>query len=191
MEMSILQRDALTELINIAFSRTAASLSELTGNRVDLDVPTVDVYPIQQLPGVLAEFVSGDVATVHQIFAGTVAGDALLLLNHDGALNLVDLLTASDAPTARFAESSKEVLSEVGNILLNACLGVFGDLLHVRFTFTVPRLHLDDLAVLLHSLVIDKDELRHALVVGAMFRLQDSEVRAAWLSSWASPRSTC
>jgi chemotaxis protein CheC len=72
--------------------------------------------------------------------------------------------------------SAKEVLTEVGNILLNACLGVFGDLLHVRFTFAVPRLHLETLHSMLDSLVIGTDELRHALLVGARFRVRASEV---------------
>ena len=35
------QKDAVTELVNIAFSRTAAALSDLTGNRVELTVPEV------------------------------------------------------------------------------------------------------------------------------------------------------
>jgi chemotaxis protein CheC len=176
MELTELQRDALTELINIAFSRTAASLSELTGNRVDLDVPEVGVHPINELANTLAHFVSGDVATIHQIFAGSVAGNALLLLNHEGAVELVNQLTCSNPPIKRLSTASKEVLTEVGNILLNACLGIFGDLLKVHFSFTVPRLQLEDLVVLLNSLVIEKDELHHALVVGAKFRLQSSEV---------------
>jgi chemotaxis protein CheC len=176
MELTPVQKDALSELINIAFSRTAASLSELTGNRVELEVPEVTICPIGGLAHTLGGFVNGEVATVHQIFSGSVAGDALLLLNHEGAMNLVALLTGADSSTKRLAESSKEVLSEVGNILLNACLGVFGDLLQVRFSFTVPRLHLEALRELLHSLVIGKDELHHALVVGARFRLLGSEV---------------
>jgi chemotaxis protein CheC len=64
----------------------------------------------------------------------------------------------------------------VGNILLNASLGVFGDLLQVRFTFAVPRLHLDSLGSMLDSLVIDDDEIRHALLIGARFRVRGSEV---------------
>jgi chemotaxis protein CheC len=176
MELSELQKDALTELINIAFSRTAASLSELSGNRVDLQVPEVSIHPIAQLSTALGVFVDGDVATVHQVFAGPVAGDALLLLNHAGAAHLIALLTGEDAPTKRLSASAKEALSEIGNILLNACLGVFGDLLQVRFTFTVPRLHLEALGGLLNSLVIGKEELRHALLVGAKFQLRGSEV---------------
>ena len=176
MELSDLQKEGLTELINIAFSRTAASLSELTGNRVELEVPEITVCAMHDLFPTLSRFVSGDVATVHQIFAGPVAGDALLLLNHEGAVNLIELLTGEIKSGRRLAASSKEVLSEVGNILLNACMGIFGDLLHVRFKFTVPRLHLEALSGLLDSLVIDMDELQHSLVVGARFSLQSSAV---------------
>lgn len=176
MELTDLQKDALTELINIAFSRTAASLSEMTGNRVDLEVPEVSIHPIAELAATLARFVTGEVATVHQVFSGPVAGDALLLMNHAGAADLVALLTGDEARTKRLGASAKEVLSEVGNVLLNACLGVFGNLLQVRFSFTVPRLHLEALGGLLDSLVIGLDELHHALVVGAKFRLRGSEV---------------
>lgn len=176
MELSEFQKDALTELINIAFSRTAASLSELTGNRVELDVPEVAAHPIGDLSPALARFVHGDVATVHQIFAGPLAGDALLLLNYDGAVELVEMLTGNELPVKRFGASAREVLTEIGNILLNACMGIFGDLLQVHFSFTVPRLHLDALSILLNSVVIGKDDLHHAMVVGAKFRLRESEI---------------
>ena len=170
------QKDAVTELVNIAFSRTAAALSELTGNRVELTVPEVSAHPIGGLLPALGRFVRGDVATVHQIFGGPVSGDAFLLLDIDGAARLVDLLTDAGAPTGEMGSSAREVLAEVGNILLNACLGVFGDLLQVRFTFAVPRLHLEALGSMLGSLVIENDELRHALLVGARFRVRASEV---------------
>lgn len=170
------QKDAVTELVNIAFSRTAAALSELTGNRVELAVPEVSAHPIKELLPALNQFTRGDVATVHQIFGGPVSGDAFLLLDIDGAGRLVDLLTGAGAPTGQMGASAREVLAEVGNILLNACLGVFGDLLEVRFTFAVPRLHLDALGAMLDSLVIDRDGLRHALLVGARFRVKGSEV---------------
>ncbi|MFL5329370.1 MAG: chemotaxis protein CheC [Gemmataceae bacterium] len=176
MNLTIDQQDAVTELVNIAFSRTAAALSELTGNRVELTVPEVSAHPISELLPALGRFVRGDVATVHQIFGGPVSGDAFLLLDIEGATRLIDLLTNAGAPTTHMGESAKEVLSEVGNILLNACLGVFGDLLHVRFTFTVPRLQLESLSSMIDSLSIDEDSLRHALLVGARFRLQSNEV---------------
>ena len=176
MELTAQQKDALTELINIAFSRTAASLSDLTSNRVDLEAPDIHIEPISNLDPALKRFVHGDVATVHQIFFGALGGDALLVLNHDGAVKLVELLTGPDGSTKGLNASGKEVLSEVGNILLNACLGVFGNVLQVRLGFTVPRLNIEELGTFLRSIMIDKDELQYALIVGARFRVRVTEV---------------
>ncbi len=176
MELTEQQTDVLTELINVAFSRTAASLSELAGDRVELGVPEVSLQPVHDLPAALTRFVTGDLATVHQMFTGPVGGDALLMLNQDGAVTLVALLTGGDASAARLGSSEKEVLSEVGNILLTACLGMFGDILQVRFCFTVPQLQTDAAEVVLKSLMVGKDELQHAMIVGAKFLLRASEV---------------
>jgi chemotaxis protein CheC len=176
MQLTERQNDALTELINIAFSRTAASLSELTGHRVMLDVPAVAIYPVSELATRLADFIPAELASVHQIFTGSLTGDALLLLNYEGAVTLTDLLTDEAIQSHRLNESAREVLTEVGNILLNACLGVFGNLLQVQISFSIPRLHLETLDHLIKSLVIDKEELRYALVVYTAFRVRDSAI---------------
>ncbi|HKF57691.1 MAG TPA: chemotaxis protein CheC, partial [Blastocatellia bacterium] len=176
MELTERQKDALSELINIAFSRTAASLSELTGHRVLLDVPEVAIFPISELAEELSKFLPAEVATVHQVFTGPVTGDALLLMNYDGAITLTELLTDERSRSDRLNLSAREVLTEVGNILLNACLGVFGNLLQVHVSFSVPRLHLETLEALLRSLAIGREGLRYALVVYTSFRLRDSAV---------------
>jgi len=168
------QRDALSELINIAFARTGAALSELTGHRVLLDAPEVAVYRTAELRGALAKFVPGDVASIHQVFAGPVAGDALLLLNYAGAVQLTDLLTDEQQPSNFLDESAREVLTEVGNILLNACLGMFGNLLNVHVTFSVPRLHLETLDELIASTTSDKPDMHYALVIYTGLKLPNA-----------------
>jgi chemotaxis protein CheC len=178
MDLTERQRDAVSELINIAFSRTGAALSELTGQRVILSAPEVSIYPTAGLPDALAKFMPGEVASIHQVFGGPVAGDALLLLNQEGAVQLTDLLTADGhAPSNRLDESAREVLTEVGNILLNACLGMFGNLLDVHVSFSVPRLHLEALDELLGSISTGAGEPRFALVVYTAFQIRDSAVR--------------
>lgn len=176
MELTEQQRDALTEVLNIATARTAAALSDLSNQRVVLDVPELAVHPIGELAGALRSYILGDIVTVHQIFSGPVAGDALLLLAHDAAITLTGLMTNENVQPKRLDASAREVLTEVGNILLNACMGIFGDLLQVRVSFAVPRLHLDDLTALLNSLTVEQEELQYALVVLTTFRLRDSEV---------------
>src|SRR5688500_6249221 len=107
------QTDALGEFINIAFSRTASSLSEITGHRVLLDVPQVEVYPIEDVASNLVRFLPGDVASIHQPFDGAIAGDAFLILNYEGAVRLTDLLTdgANVLQQQQLDESAREVLT--------------------------------------------------------------------------------
>ena len=171
------QSDAVSELINIAFSRTGAALSELTGQRVMLNAPEVSVHPTAGLSQVLMKYMPGEVASIQQVFAGPVAGDALLLLNHDGAVQLTDLLTDEQSPSNRLDESAREVLTEVGNILLNACLGMFGNLLDVHVSFSVPRLHLETLDELFGSIITSQGEPQYALVVYTAFQIRDSAVK--------------
>lgn len=177
MQLTTTQRDGLRELINIGFGRAAASLSKLTGHRVILEAPEVGVYSLPELPSVLEPVLERDIATVHQIFTGQVAGDALLILDHRSAAILKELLTDEPALPLDLDASSREVLTEIGNILLNACLGTFGNLLKVQVSFSVPQLTLDSLTSVLETLVVDQQELRYALVVHAGFSLRQSSVK--------------
>ena len=171
------QTDALTELINIAFARTGAALSDLTGQRVLLEPPTVALHLASELDSELSRFVPGEVAWIHQVFDGAVAGDALLLLNYEGAVKITELLTDDSNGSTRLDESAREVLTEVGNILLNACLGVFGNILRVHVGFSVPRLRLDTVEELVYWLQQkEQGQLRYALVVFTKFQIRDSQV---------------
>jgi chemotaxis protein CheC len=176
MILSEQQTDALGEFINIAFSRTASSLSEITGHRVLLDLPKVEIYPIEEVGSNLSRFLPGDVASVHQPFDGSIAGDAFLILNYEGAVRLSELLTDGAIPKSQMDESSREVLTEVGNILLNACLGMFGNILQVRVSFSVPELHLESLGEIIDTLRRQRDGITHGIIVYTSFRIRESSV---------------
>jgi chemotaxis protein CheC len=177
MELTSVQEDALIELLNIGFGRAAASLSQLTGHRVLLDVPHVSIHPVDELSEALERVIRTEVASVHQIFAGQVAGDALLILDQAGASMLKELLTNEPALPLSIDASAREVITELGNILLNACLGTFGNLLRVQVTFSVPQLSLESLGAILESLRINREGVKYGLVVHAGFKLRDAEVR--------------
>lgn len=176
MNLTPTQQDALKELLNIGFGRAASSLSQLTGHRVLLDVPAVSIHPIGDLRQALGQLITEDVASVHQIFSGPVAGDALLVLDHAGAGILKQLLTDEQPLPLQIDASGREVLTEVGNILLNACLGTFGNLLDVQVSFSIPHLSLDTLQSVLQSLLVNREGMRYGLLVHAGFRLRDAEV---------------
>lgn len=169
------QRDALGELVNIGFGRAAASLSTLVQQRIKLSAPSVSVHLLADLPEQI-NFNRPEVATVHQIFSGQISGDALLVLDIDGASNLIGLLTNEPPRFERLNQSDREALMEVGNILLNAFIGSFGNLLNVHITFAVPRLRVDAITDLLNTLAIGDQEIRYALLVQTKFVIQDGQV---------------
>jgi chemotaxis protein CheC len=176
MNLTTVQQDALGEILNIGFGRAAASLSKLTGQRVQLEVPQVTMCPINELSDRLGPMIQGDVASVHQIFSGPVVGDALLVIDIQSAAILKELLTDEPALPLQVDTSAREVLTEIGNILLNACLGTFGNLLHVQVTFSVPHLSLETLEGVVSSITVQREGLRYALIVHAAFRLKNSSL---------------
>ena len=176
MELTALQQDALVEVINIGFGRAAASLSKLTGQRVQLEVPQITMCPIAELGERLRPMIQSDVASVHQIFSGSVAGDALLVIDQHSAAILKELLTNEPALPLEIDASAREVLTEIGNILLNACLGTFGNILKVKVSFSVPHLTLDTLESVVGSISVDRQGLRYALIVHSHFRLRESSL---------------
>jgi chemotaxis protein CheC len=176
MQLTAIQIDALTELINIGYARAAGALSELTGHRIMLEVPQVAVHPITEVGEILAERIKGEVASVHQVFSGPVAGNALLVLDREAALLLNRLLTSNPEDHTGLDASAREVLTEVGNIVLNACLGVFGNLLQVQVSFAVPRLHLESVSAVLNSITVAQQELHYALMIQTRFHVRESDV---------------
>lgn len=176
MELNERQHDALVELLNIGFGRAGASLSRLTGHRVLLDVPQVSIHPVEHLHHSLLLVSQNEVASVHQVFSGPVAGDALLLLDPVAACALKELLTSEPALPLALDTSTREVLTEVGNIVLNACLGTFGNLLRVPIGFAVPDITVDTIKAVVDSLSANEEGFRYALVVTAGFRLRNAEV---------------
>jgi chemotaxis protein CheC len=177
MSPNTIDTDALTELFNIGLHRAAASLSDLTSQRVIVDLPRLWVCPVAELHGALAKLVDGELATVHQIFGGVVSGDAVLLLEYERAAELAKVMTDGQvAAGGQLDLSAREVLTEVGNIVLGACLSAFGNILKVSVTFAVPRIHIESLDGLLRSLHVESDEVQYAMVATTRFKLSGTEV---------------
>jgi chemotaxis protein CheC len=176
-ELTIGQKDALTELINIGYGRAAGALSELTGFRIMLEVPQVTMHDIEAIGPLLETTISRDVASVDQSFFGPVSGSALLMLDQPSALGLSNLLNDQFGEAAHFDANTKEIITEVGNILLNACLGVFGNLLHIQIAFAVPRLQLESVMQVLKTVIAKSDEqLRYGIMVHTRFTIKAGNV---------------
>jgi chemotaxis protein CheC len=97
-------------------------------------------------------------------------------LDQRSAAILKELLTNEPALPLEIDRSAREVVTEIGNILLNACLGTFGNLLKVQVSFSVPHLTLETLGSVVESIAVEREGLRYALIVHSSFRLRDSSL---------------
>lgn len=177
MNLDDFETDALTELFNVGLHRAAASLSEITSQRIVVDHPRLWICPAEEAEQRLRALLSGELAAVHQVFGGAVAGDAALLIEQDKAAALARLVTQGQAGSGgRLDQSAREVLAEMGNIVLSACLSGFGDMLDVPVSFYVPSIRVDSLRTVLQVLMSESSGRQFAVIVATKFRVSELEV---------------
>lgn len=177
MQLTDQQKDALCELINIGFGRAASALSILVGQRVIIEAPFVNLYPLKDMDEVLGTLADGELTSVHQVFSGRISGTAILLMDSNSSSSLTDLLSGGNGqPRDEVSEADRAAMEETGNILLNAFTGSFGNLLQVHISFTVPQVRYLSLNNMINTLMIDQRELEYALVVRVNFQLTEGNV---------------
>lgn len=176
MEITNQQKEALSELVNIGFSRAAEALSRLLNQRIRIFAPQIQILTLEEFGQALPGQIDSEVASVNQVFEGPLTGTAMLMLEYDSSAVLVDLLTGGDGRPRRLTASDREALVEVGNILLNAYLGTFGNLLNVHIAFNVPRLTVSAVESLLSSFTISGKAMEYAITVRTEFQLTQGEV---------------
>jgi chemotaxis protein CheC len=140
LELSEFQKDALGELLNIGMGRASASLSEMVGEEVELSVPQVETLTRKEAITRISSLVGDEITAVKESFKGAFWGDALLLFPENHSLELVRALIKDDTlPAEMISEMEQEALTEVGNIILNACLGSLANIFNKNLEFALPQ----------------------------------------------------
>lgn len=133
-----LERDALTELVNIGVSRAASSLRKMVGEQVLLSVPSVEVVTREGATALIQEREAGELVAVLQDFEGVFSGRALLIFPEANSMALVHAVTGGALSSQDAAEMENEALSETGNVVLNSCLATMANMLQRPLTMSLP-----------------------------------------------------
>ncbi|WP_108398652.1 chemotaxis protein CheX [Devosia submarina] len=143
-----LERDALTELVNIGVSRAAASLRKMVGKQVLLSVPSVEVVTQNAAAALIGQRESDDLVAIRQEFGGAFSGKALLIFPEDNSLDLVRAIMGDELDSAEVASLKDEALAETGNVILNGCLGTIANMLDQSLQMSLPKVLYGDGKVL-------------------------------------------
>ncbi|MHB9117450.1 MAG: chemotaxis protein CheC [Burkholderiales bacterium] len=140
MELSVLERNSLTELTNIGLNRAATQLSSLLNDTISIGVPKVEIVPVEEVLAALAMPGEEDVACVWQRLNGQVDGTAMLVFHLDGTRKLVNALIGSVPILAGvdLRAYEHEAMTEIGNIIISSGISVFSDLIRGEIELSVP-----------------------------------------------------
>lgn len=132
--------DALKEVANIGAGHAATALSMMTGARIMIDVPTVNVAPLEELiPGIADE--NSQIVSVMMDMHGSLKGHTLLALPLVTGRRLADLMLRRERRSGGALDMLEEsALKEAGNILGGAYMTALSEFLSMTLLPSPPRL---------------------------------------------------
>lgn len=132
--------DALKEVANIGAGHAATALSLMTGARIMIDVPTVNVAPLEELiPGIADE--NSQIVSVLMDMYGSLKGHTLLCLPLITARRLADLMLRRERRSGGKLDPLEEsALKEAGNILGGAYMTALSEFLGMTLLPSPPTL---------------------------------------------------
>ena len=132
------QIDVLKEMINIGVGKSAGSLNTLLNKHINLQVPIVRIMHYNELKEYLNEFKDENYASVTLSFKGDLVGNTKLLFTSSNAAKLVDNFTGENLMDIDLDSIRSGVLNEIGNIVINAVMGTFSNMLEINLDYIVP-----------------------------------------------------
>jgi chemotaxis protein CheC len=112
-------QQALISILDIGLGQAAVAMSRVSGQKVSLRIASVQLH---QQPELSTRSLPPAKCVVRQRFVGSLEAEAFLVFAEDCSLDVIPLLLGQ-ADGAHTGEMEIEAISEVGNIILNACLG--------------------------------------------------------------------
>jgi len=136
-----LQTDALLEIFNIGVGNAANSMSQLIDEEIKLSVPKMQIVLNDHRDTINAFIQSPRVCAVSQTFTGPLNARAFLVFPEGRTREIVRRMLGELVSADDLNSMEEEALSEIGNIILNACISSMSELLESDFRSSLPSFH--------------------------------------------------
>jgi len=133
-----LQQDAIVELVNMGIGKAAEALSQIIHDEVHLSVPHIEFVHHDDLLEYMRKIDNQTPSAVMQTFTGDFSGSATLIFPGSSGMSLVRQMLQGTINPEGMEELEEEALTEIGNIILNACFGQLGNLLSTDLDGALP-----------------------------------------------------
>jgi len=150
------EHDLLTELFNLGVGKAANSLSELVHQEVLLSVPSIRFASSETVINELGG--DNNIVSVTQALDGHISMQSLLIFRPKDSFEVVKQMLNTHLSDEAIAELQSEALTEVGNIVLNACISVIADSIEQSFDVQLPIFRETNANELFTDLVEDSED---------------------------------
>jgi len=138
-QLTTFQKDAMSKLLNIGMVNAAMTLNELTNEKIELSVPNVALCNQQDTLRQINIPADTSITVINESFSGLITGNASIVLSESQSLNFVRALHHEDYFTLDYlTEIEYEAIAEIGNIILNACVGSIANNLNQDISLSIP-----------------------------------------------------
>ena len=147
--MTLLEKDALQEIMNISFGQAAADLSEVINLYVTLSVPYIDVLSHGAVARYIREKVpdTSEMSMVTQLFSGNFCGSSILVFPHGEGKKLLQLFNHDIGGYMEGFDVDvleRESLIEISNVIMGACISKIAEMLGDVVSYSPPRYYSRD-----------------------------------------------
>ena len=142
--LSELENDALIEIFNIGVGQAAASMSAIVHEAVRMSVPSISFIHRAEAARLLGgkDADTERICGVSQHYAGAFSTEAILMFPEDKSLEIVRLMVGESVPLKELTEMEQEAMCEIGNIILNSCVGTLANIFQHELQGSLPQYHL-------------------------------------------------
>jgi chemotaxis protein CheC len=174
--LKIEQLDALREVANIGAGHAATALSTMTGQSIMINVPTITIARLDEVPAAVVDDAEESVAVVLMQMLGDLTGRSLLVFPENTACRLSEMmLMRPRGSSAHITPLEESALKEAGNILSGAYLNALADFMQLTLLPSPPLLAVDMASAVLTSAFLQFGDGRDAVFcVESEFTMRDN-----------------
>lgn len=133
------QMDAIKELVNIGVGKGAAALNKILKSHIRLLVPSFKLISSADLKKEIKVLGATQLMAVSMDFKGNFSGNAKLVFSEDSANQIYHLVSSDDKMIPNEETSKKEMLCEVGNIVISSVVGTISNMLDINMKYSLPH----------------------------------------------------
>ena len=164
----------LLEMLNTIASEgiknAADGFSGMIGRRIEVSNPEIELVPLLTIPKIVGGL-EDDAVGVYLRFEGDMMGQIMMIIPHQKALELVDLLMGLEkGTTKRLGSLERSALGELGNLCGTFFLNSIAKTVGASFRPSPPAIMVDMLGAILDIVVATAGGVNeHVLLMHANF----------------------